>query len=412
MFRRLALPTDLPLALKVSIFWYLSHVLFQGKVALLESTAFFAWLFVTWSLGKRYVTLSPHILYLPLLLFGVVSTVSAVFAAHDIHGDYEFMLWLKMLIFPTALILFRSVPRVRDLALTGQLVFGTYMATYGLVQFFFFGRRELETRITGSSTHVMTYSGLLLPLALLMLVLWIHSRRWWLLAGASMTSFALLLTFTRSIWIGWLAAVVAIISIHRPRWFVWAAPALVVFITFMPLPLFGRLISTFDIEQSSNLDRVRMAEAGLEMIKDYPLLGVGPANVKEYYPLYRRHDAPRFRPPHLHNNVIQLWAERGVLGLAAYLMLLGLYLRECAKAWRGRARPFAQAGVAMTVGLFAAGLFEFNFGDTEVFYLMLEMMALTIAFMEKDDGIEEWMGSMQEVREANRSQNPEVRIQN
>lgn len=408
MFHRLALPTDLPTALKISVFWYLAHVLFQGKVALLESTGFFALLFLAWCIAKRQVTPSAHILYLPLFLYGVASSVSALFAVRDIHGNAEAMLWVKMMIFPTALILFRAVPRVRDLALAGQMTFGLFIGSYGLVQFFFFGRRELETRITGSSTHVMTYSGLLLPIALLMLVLWIHSQRWWILAGATVLSLALLLTFTRSIWIGWLAAVVAIISIHRPRWFIWAAPALVLFLSFMPLPLFGRLMSTFNVQQSSNLDRVRMAEAGLEMIKDYPVLGVGPANVKEYYPLYRRHDAPRFRPPHLHNNVIQLWAERGVVALAAYLMLLGLYLRECAHAWRGRARPFAQAGVAIIVGLSAAGLFEFNFGDTEVFYLLLEMMALTVAFMEKEHGAEEWLASMGEVGDANGAAAAEV----
>ena len=78
-----------------------------------------------------------------------------------------------------------------------------------------------------------------------------------------------------------------------------------------------------------------MAEAGVEIIKDYPLLGVGPANVKEVYPLYRKHDAPRFRIPHLHNNVIQLWAERGVLALVAYLFLQFLFLRECARGWGG-----------------------------------------------------------------------------
>jgi hypothetical protein len=35
--------------------------------------------------------------------------------------------------------------------------------------------------------------------------------------------------------------------------------------------------------------------------------------------------------------------------------------------------------VAVTVGLAYAGLFEFNFGDTEVFYILLEMYALVLA---------------------------------
>ncbi len=403
MYRRLAIPDALPTSLKVTIFWYLSHVLFQGKVALLESTGFFASLFLGWAIGKRFVRPSFHILYFPLLLYGVASTTSWMFADQKLHTLGDGMLWLKMLIFPTALILFRTVPRVRDLALAGQIIFGLYIATYGLVQYFFFDRRELESRITGSSTHVMTYSGLLLPIGLLLLVMWLHSKRWWLLGAASIVSLALLLTFTRSIWLGWLAAVVTVIAMHRPRLLTWTAPVLLLFLTFMPLPLFSRMISTFDLEQSSNLDRIRMAEAGLEMIQDHPLLGVGPANVKGLYPLYRRHDAPRFRPPHLHNNMLQLWAERGIVGLIAYLMLIGLFVRECLTARRSEARSFALSGIALTIGLAAAGLFEFNFGDTEVFYLMLELFALLIAFMEKDVGVDRWLASMSEVAGALRS---------
>jgi len=132
-----------------------------------------------------------------------------------------------------------------------------------------------------------------------------------------------------------------------------------------------------------------MAEAGIEIIKDYPLFGVGPANVKEIYPLYRKHDAPRFRIPHLHNNLIQLWAERGVLALVAYLLLQILFLRQCAQAWGGPAMKFAEVGVAVAVGLASAGFFEFNFGDTEVFWMLLDVFAMVIAFVERPNPLNE-----------------------
>jgi len=215
-------------------------------------------------------------------------------------------------------------------------------------------------------------------------VLWLHDRRnLWLAGGTAVTSLALLLTFTRSVWIGWLAAVIVLVTLRRPRLLLWLAPAVIVFVILMPMNLFGRLVSTFDTRQSSNLDRIRMVEAGVEMIRDHPLLGVGPANIKEVYPLYRRPDAPRFRIPHLHNNVVQIWAERGILALAAYLLFLALFLRECARAWNGPERRFAEIGVGVTVALTVAGLFEFNFGDTEVLFLMLDVFALVVAFTER-----------------------------
>lgn len=372
----------LPPALAWAVFFYLSHLVTQGKIALLEISGGFAMVSLIVAIQRAEARFSFHILYYPLFVYGLVSTVSSIASGRSTHFAGELMLWIKMAIFPTALILFRTIPRVRELALPGQILFAVGMAAYGLVQYFLDGQRDLEHRITGSSTHVMTFSGILLPMALLLLVLLLRQRSWLILAATLVVSTALLLTFTRSVWIGWLAAVVVLLMLGRLRLLAYALPALILFVTLLPLPLFGRLMSTFDIQQSSNLDRIRMFEAGTEMIKDHPVLGVGPANVKPLYPLYRRPDAPRFRPPHLHNNLVQLWAERGVGAIVAYLMLLGIFLRQCFRALRGPGRMFAEAGIAITVGLTTAGLFEFNFGDTEVFYLMLELFALVIASIE------------------------------
>jgi hypothetical protein len=46
---------------------------------------------------------------------------------------------------------------------------------------------------------------------------------------------------------------------------------------------------------------------------------------------------------------------------------------------------WARIGVAVTAGLTVAGLFEFNFGDTEVFYLTLNLFALVIAFTDQPE---------------------------
>jgi putative inorganic carbon (HCO3(-)) transporter len=379
---RLGLPQNLPPSVLGAILFYLAHLLFQAKIGIAESTAALMMVWMFWAVGKGLVRPSFHILYYPLALYGVVSTVSALAAGRSIHSFGEGMIWVKMLIFPLALILFREIPRVRQLALYAHALFGSSVALIGIVQYFIFDRRDLEHRITGAATHVMTYSGLLLPLSLLLLILWMHERKWWLGASGALVTLALLLTFTRSAWLGWIVAVFVLIVAARPRWIVLAVPLLVLFIDFMPIDLFSRAVSAFDTRQSSNLDRIRMFQAGVEIIRDYPLLGVGPGNVKEVYPLYRRHDAPRFRIPHLHDNAVQIWAERGVVGLAAYLILLALIVRECRRAWHGPGRPWAEAGLAVTVALAWAGLFEFNFGDTEVFYLFLDLLALTVASIE------------------------------
>jgi O-antigen ligase len=369
-----------PVLLRWAAFFYLGHLVFQGKIAPSELGAFGAIFCLAWAWVRREVRPAWHILYYPLALYGIVSTLSALTSWRQIHSAGEAMLWFKMLIFPAALTLMMALPGIRIWVVRAHIFFGTFIACLGLYEFAFLEQRVLEYRITGPSTHVMTFSGLLLPISLMLFVLWIHERKWIYLVTGLIVSTALLLTFTRSVWFGWIFAMGVLLLLTRWRWLLWAAALLLFFVTFMPDALFGRLWSTFDLKQSSNLDRIRMFEAGTEIIKDYPLLGVGPANVKEIYPLYKKHDAPRFRPPHLHNNFIQLWAERGILGLLAYALVLALFLRHCAKAWHGPGRKWAEVGVAVVAGLTYAGLFEFNWGDTEVFYLTLDLFALVIAW--------------------------------
>lgn len=382
MSRFLLAFSDLPVPLRWAVWLYLAHTICQTKVALSELSAFFAIFLLGWAMARRQVRPSWHILFFPLALYGFASTLSTIVNGRFAVQYGDGMLWFKMLIFPAALILFREVPRVRPPALIGLIAFGTLAALYGLYEFIILGFRDLEHRITGPFPHVMTLSGVILPISLLVLVLWRRTMQRWMLVPLLITTTALLLTFTRSAWLAWIAGVFTILILNRSRSSIFAAAALVLFIALMPLDMFSRVVSSFDMSQYSNLDRLRMLEAGAEMIRDNPLFGVGPSNVKEIYPMYRSDDAPRFRIPHLHNNVVQIWAERGLLALMAYALLIGLFLRECALSWNGPARPFAEAGVAMTVALATAGLFEFNFGDTEVFYLMLNLYALLAAEME------------------------------
>lgn len=375
---------DHPSALVVtSAVIYVLQILFQAKIAPLELCAFWSIFLLGWAIARKDAHFSWHILYFPLILYGLVSTTSALVSDRRLHQLGEGVLWFKMLIFPCGVILFRTLPRMRDLAVYAHAAFVSILSSWGLFEFIVLDQRDLDHRITGPSTHVMTFSGLILPLSLMLLVLWWHERRWWQLTAGSLATVTLLLTFTRSVWLGWIVAAFVVLLASRARLAFYALPVLILFVTFLPIDLFSRLISTFDMKQESNFDRIRMLEAGVEMIRDFPLLGVGPANVKEVYAIYRKPDAPRVRPPHLHNNVVQLWAERGILGLGAYLVLLGLFLRECLRGRHGPQRKWSDAGLAIAVSLTVAGLFEFNFGDTEVFYLMLNLFALVVVSLEQ-----------------------------
>jgi O-antigen ligase len=123
------------------------------------------------------------------------------------------------------------------------------------------------------------------------------------------------------------------------------------------------------------------------MIADRPVFGLGPELVKPYYTLYRDPDAPRWRVPHLHDNVLQIAAASGVFAAAAYLALVGLVLarasalllferRNVGLTPSGDQTLVAAAAFLAVTAASIAGLFEYNFGDKEVLMATLPLFAL------------------------------------
>src|ERR1043165_910636 len=204
--------------IRLATFFYLPHIFCAGWVASSElGTIFFA-ATVAYLIWKKELRPSFHILYFPLFVYALDSSISSFANGASKHAFGEIALWLKCLLFPSALILFRNVPRTRDLAVKTFLAFGVFSSLYGFVQYFALHQRDLDHRITGPAAHVMTSSGLMLPVALMFAILWAHDRHnAWLAGGTVLTTLTLLMTFTRSAWLGWLCAPLLVPAPERPR---------------------------------------------------------------------------------------------------------------------------------------------------------------------------------------------------
>src|SRR5690349_20037844 len=99
----------LPRPVQLAAGFYLAHILFQEKIALSMLMAFGAIFCTCYCLAKKLLPFSFHILYFPLFLYGLVSTVSSLAAERRIHAWGEPTLWFKMLVFPAAILLFRGI---------------------------------------------------------------------------------------------------------------------------------------------------------------------------------------------------------------------------------------------------------------------------------------------------------------
>ena len=266
---------------------------------------------------------------------------------------------------------------------------GGVLALLGIWQFLH-GGDDLGNRIRGTLSHYMTFSGLAMIAACLLLGFALEGRGRWRLVGllGVVPLAAVLLTYTRGAYVGLVAALLLYLAVRRPRGLLLLAPALLGVFLLAPAEIRGRIRSIVDLEDRTNRDRFAMVRAGSRIVADHPLFGLGPDMVEPYYPLYRDADAPRWRVPHLHNNAVQIAAANGVFAAAAYVALIGLFLaRAIVLLRRERRAAFAAiwagvllAGAALTV----AGLFEYNFGDTEV--EMATLLILAVPFSRAASG--------------------------
>jgi O-antigen ligase len=146
-----------------------------------------------------------------------------------------------------------------------------------------------------------------------------------------------------------------------------------------------RLRTIGSLEDDTTRDRLAMLEAGRRLVAERPLTGVGPGQVKHVYPRVATPEAMRRSTSHLHNTPAQIAAERGVVGLAAWLWIFVAFLVRGTALLRGLPadadgdRALVLGSLAAIVTFLVGGLFEYSFGDTEVLLVAVTLMALPFA---------------------------------
>ena len=239
-------------------------------------------------------------------------------------------------------------------------------------------------RTTGFMGHWMTFSGelMLVFIALVAYVYILRPRRalvWTTLA--CVLGVALAFTFTRSVWIATIVGLFCILAMGRLNWkMLMVVLCTLAVLLAIPGPFQRRFVSLWDSSDPSNYARRAIWKAGLKMIEAHPLTGVGPQRVSKVFYDYHDHPEDRYRdgfyPVHLHNNILQFAAERGIPCAVAWLWLM---VKIGMDHWKNYRRSLGDAakqticaiGFITVVVLFVAGQFEFNFGDSEVLIIFL-----------------------------------------
>jgi O-antigen ligase len=197
---------------------------------------------------------------------------------------------------------------------------------------------------------------------------------------------ALALTLGRSAWIGASIAIALLLALRDLRLTILLPLFVAVLFAVAPGTVTRRVMSIFDVQEPTNQDRLAMIEMGARMVNDHPLTGVGPNMIPRVYAEYRPDYAINRINPHLHNVPLQIAAERGLPALAVWLwFVFSLVVAQFRLFRRQRDKVPAAAALAAVFAMLAAGLFEYNFGDSEFLMLFLVLVTLPFAAARGDD---------------------------
>ena len=251
----------------------------------------------------------------------------------------------------------------------------------------FFGKCH---RAHGFYSIYMTLGGVLAMLLVLTLPRLAHLRyRAAAVVAWGVTALAFALTLVRGAWVGFGVGVAILAGTLRRQTLALIGVVLVAAGVLAVPGVLQRVQSFGDTTDPTARERMAMLTAGRALLREHLITGIGPGQVKELYPQYAPEYAVRRHTSHLHNTPLKIAVERGVVGLALWLWIFGAFIARAVRVWRGlpadatHDRVLVAGCTAAVVSFLVAGLFEYNFGDTEVLLIALSLMALPLV-IERD----------------------------
>ena len=347
-----------------------------AAAGILLAATFLAW--VAMLVRERTWPTAPQFM-LPLLAYGGATLVSAAFSIDPVASFIDSKQLVLLLIVP----LVYRLARGRDAHLVADVLVtvGAASAAYGIIQYGVLHYDTLRLRPEGALSHYMTYSGtlmLVLCVAVAKLVFGGRDRIWPALVMPALVV-ALAVSLGRNAWVGACVAIALLLVLRDLRLTALLPVAIAVGFAMAPESVTNRMVSMFDLRDPTNQDRIAMLDVGARIVRDRPLTGVGPSMVQTVYPKYRPDYAVQPVNPHLHNVPVQIAAERGLPALAIWVWLVVSLIVSLLRLFRsGRERLLSAAALAATAAMLAAGLFEYNFGDSE--FLMMFLVLITLPF--------------------------------
>jgi O-antigen ligase len=315
--------------------------------------------------------------FLLYILFSFMATLFSIDRLNSLKDNKEFFIFLLVPIF---LLVINSRKRL-DYSLFAVMASAVVSSLIGVIITLKEGT-SLDHRLQGLTSHWMTYSGLLMLVFIFFFVFLFYQKRMKLKVVISVFLLiilaSILLSLTRAMWVGIFVSLGLFVIYYKPKVLYLAIPSLLILLLVLPGSVKNRIVSIFDMNNATNRDRLYMVTAGINIFKDHPLTGVGPDNIKKIYDRYKPAGA-ELSNPHLHNNFLNVLAERGILALlsliAAFVVII-IQLIKKIKTGIDLEKTISVGVLFVFIGFLVAGMFEYNLGDSEIKFFLFYFLSI------------------------------------
>jgi O-antigen ligase len=335
-----------------------------------------------------------HPIAKPLAAWCLLSVVAVVFA-EDVARSFPKL--KKLALIP--LVGIGALPVVRNALrpiLAALIASMAFVAIWGLVVHIEAGG-GVVARLRGISGYYMTVAGLLMVVGLITAGELLSAlkdprpRRLAFLVGSGLVVFlALLGTYTRGAWAGFAAGLILLLRRRRGALM---GLALVAALLLLLGPESGRerALSALEPGHRDNVVRIATWKHGLQMIGEHPLTGVGlviPERLLAEGAFTTPEGATLVPHSHMHNAYLQVAVGMGLPALAVFVWMIVAFFRIGRGAARSPIRSLWEEGLiaaypAALVALLVNGLFEWNFGDSEVLGLFYFVSGAVLGLEER-----------------------------
>ena len=197
---------------------------------------------------------------------------------------------------------------------------------------------------------------------------------------------AMIFNGARGVWLAMLILIPAVVLICAKHKLKALGGLILIFMAvagiFINTPnLSARFSSITDMQMQSNSERLLMWKSALNMFEDNPIFGVGYGQYKfAYQQEYIMPEAKERHQEHAHNNIIQMLAECGIVGAAAFIFWWGYLTYFSLRLWFKYKNFEWLLYFCVLWAIMLHGLTEFNFETSVTSKVLWYSLGLCMAY--------------------------------